>query len=248
MASFSQTQVALLVAAGAVSVVDAFAPSIALPHRAARAGGCSTALRMGPAEMPHKKVVVTGLGVVSPLGTGVDAFFEGLFAAKSPLSKLPEWADEFPAKVAGVVTEFNAQEWYGNKKEANRQSRYMHFGIAASKLAVKDAQLDTAAIKDRSRYGVLIGSAIGGSEYYEDAGTKWSAFSKYDELGSDESELFAGRNSVYKVSRPHRTSPLGLCSRLGDDNLSDVSANCRLRADTTGNDNSPQGSYPRTLL
>ena len=69
-----------------------------------------------------------------------------------------------------------------NKKEAKRQSRYMHLGIAASKLGLKDAKLETDAIADKSRFGVLIGSTIGGSEYYEEASNKWGKHSQYDEL------------------------------------------------------------------
>ena len=58
----------------------------------------------------------------------------------------------------------------------------MHLGIAASKLGLKDAKLETDAIADKGRFGVLIGSAIGGSEYYEEASNKWGKHSHYDEL------------------------------------------------------------------
>jgi hypothetical protein len=208
MAALSRFQAALFVVISAATAADAFAPALSLPTRAARAGRCATPMRMGPGEMPKNKVVVTGLGAVTPIGTGASGFFEGLFAGKTALSKLPEWADEFPSNLAGQVGDFKAEEWYANKKEAKRQSRYMHFGIAASKLAVEDAKLEADSIKDRSRYGVLIGSAIGGSEYYEDAGIKWSRHSEYDELPDSAGETFAGRNSVYKAhpSPPRRRS------------------------------------------
>eukprot|EP00961_Rhodomonas_salina_P016598 223676-Rhodomonas_salina.2 len=152
------------------------------------------ALRMGN-TMSQKKVVVTGIGAVSPIGTGTDAFFTALMDGKTGFSQLPSWADEFPSNVAGAITDFNAGDWYKNKKEAKRQSRYMHLAIAASKLAVEDAKLTDEDIGDRDRYGVLISSAVGGTDFYEEAGTKWEKHSKYDD--ATEGESFKGRNSVF---------------------------------------------------
>ena len=146
-------------------------------------------------------MVVTGLGIVSPVGTGSDQFFESVFADKRSFAVLPSWAEEFPCKVAGVVSNFKAEEWYKNKKEAKRQSRYMQMGIAASKLAIQDAKLDTETVADKGKFGVLIASAIGGSEFFEEAGSKWQKHTEYDQLSSGAAwgdETFAGRNSIYK--------------------------------------------------
>jgi len=145
--------------------------------------------------MTKKKVVVTGIGAVSPIGTGKASFFEALLDGKTGFSKLPSWADDFPCNVAAAIPEFKAADWYKNKKEAKRQSRYMHLAIAASKLAVEDAKLEADQIGDRDRYGVLISSAVGGTDFYEDAGTKWEKHSEY--CNTEKGEAFGGRNSVF---------------------------------------------------
>jgi 3-oxoacyl-[acyl-carrier-protein] synthase II len=162
--------------------------------------GAVRALRMGM-TMPKKKVVVTGVGAVTPIGTGADDFFTNLFKGESGLQPLPEWATDFPCKTGAQIKDFNAPDWYENKKEAKRQSRYMQMGIAASKLGLQDAKLEASKIEDKSRFGVLIGSAIGGSEYYEEASNKWGKHSEYAKLESGAAwgdEVFAGRNGIYK--------------------------------------------------
>ena len=151
--------------------------------------------------MPKKKVLVTGIGAVSAIGVGKASFFENLLAGKSGISKLPSWADEFPCAIGGQVKDFKAEEWYANKKEAKRQSRYMHLGIAASKLALTDAKLDGASVETRNRFGILIATAIGGSEFYEEASEKWARHSEYDSLSGGKKwgdAVFQDRNSVYK--------------------------------------------------
>lgn len=167
---------------------------------ASRGRAGAFALRMGE-TMPNKKVVVTGVGAVTSIGMGADEFFANLLDGKHGLGPLPEWADEFPCKTGAPINDFKAADWYENKKEAKRQSRYMHLGISASKLGLKDAKLETDAIADKSRFGVLIGSAIGGSEYYEEASNKWGKHSEYEALksgGEWGDDVFAGRNSIYK--------------------------------------------------
>ena len=208
--------VAAAIAAAALAgslpdAADAFALSGlggASPLAVARRGGGaasrgragSFALRMAD-TMPNKKVVVTGVGAVTSIGTGADEFFDNLLKGEHGFGPLPAWADEFPCKTGAQITDFKAADWYENKKEAKRQSRYMHLGIAASKLGLKDAKLEADAIADKSRFGVLIGSAIGGSEYYEEASNKWGKHSEYEPLkGGAEwgDDTFAGRNSIYK--------------------------------------------------
>ena len=197
---------AACLAAGSLPDVEAFAGSgmSVLPARAragARGRTGSVAVTMADATMPKKKVVVTGVGAVTPIGMGADDFFANLLKGEHGLGPLPAWADEFPCKTGAMLKDFKADEWYANKKEAKRQSRYMHLGIAASKLGLKDAGLETDAIADKSRFGMLIGSAIGGSEYYEEASNKWGKHSEYGEVkpgGKWGDETFAGRNSIYK--------------------------------------------------
>merc|ERR1740130_365060 len=151
-----------------------------LAQRQARLSGSGQTARlamMAEDTIPNKKVVVTGVGAVTSIGMGADEFFTNLLKGEHGFAPLPDWAAEFPCKTAAPLKDFKAVEWYGNKKEAKRQSRYMHLGIAASKLGLKDAKLESDAIADKSRFGVLIGSAIGGSEYYEEASNKWGKHS-----------------------------------------------------------------------
>jgi len=156
---------------------------------------------MADATMPKKKVVVTGLGCLSSVGKDKEEFFANIFDGKVGPTKLPEWADDFPCNVAGQLDGFTPAAWYANKKEAKRQSRYMNMCVAGSKLALADAALDKDDIKDKSRFGIFVGSAIGGSEFYEEASRKWSAHSAYANVEKGKAwgdATFAGRNEVYK--------------------------------------------------
>lgn len=116
--------------------------------------------------MSNKRVVVTGLGAVTPLGNNVDTTWENAVAGVSgigPLTRLnPE---EFPAKVAAELKDFNVEEFI-DKKDARKMDRFTQYALAASKMAVKDADLN---ITDEiaPNVGVWIGSGIGGMETFE---------------------------------------------------------------------------------
>ena len=121
----------------------------------------------GEASKKRPKIVVTGVGAVSPLGWG-DDFWNGLIAGKSGITKLPEWADEYPANIAGQIpSNFDPTEFM-DAKEVKRQGRFTHLAMAASKIAVKDANLDISGeTTDLKRIGCLLGSGIGGVEVFE---------------------------------------------------------------------------------
>ncbi|WP_108670057.1 beta-ketoacyl-ACP synthase II [Peribacillus acanthi] len=113
-----------------------------------------------------RRVVVTGLGAVTPVGNDVSTAWENILQGKTgigPLTRLN--ADEYPAKVAAEVKGFNIEE-YVDKKEARKMDRFTHYAVAASLMAVKDANLE---ITDEiaPRVGVWIGSGIGGMETFE---------------------------------------------------------------------------------
>jgi 3-oxoacyl-[acyl-carrier-protein] synthase II len=113
-----------------------------------------------------RRVVVTGLGAVTPVGNDVSSSWENILQGKTgigPLTRLN--ADEYPAKVAAEVKDFNIEE-YVDKKEARKMDRFTHYAVAASLMAVKDANLE---ITDEiaPRVGVWIGSGIGGMETFE---------------------------------------------------------------------------------
>jgi 3-oxoacyl-[acyl-carrier-protein] synthase II len=106
-----------------------------------------------------RRVVVTGIGPVTPVGTGVEAFWEGLVSARSGISSIKHWdAAELPVKIAGEIDDFTPEDWL-TPKEVKRTDRCVHFAIAAAKLAWTDAG-DPAA--DHARTGVIFSTGIGG--------------------------------------------------------------------------------------
>ncbi|MDW4526181.1 beta-ketoacyl-ACP synthase II [Rossellomorea marisflavi] len=125
--------------------------------------------------MDMKRVVVTGLGTVNPLGNDVETTWANALAGKSgvgPLTRLN--ADEYPAKVAAELKDFNIEDFGIEKKEARKMDRFTHYAIAASLIAVKDANLEITE-ENANRVGTWIGSGIGGMETFE---TQYETFLK----------------------------------------------------------------------
>jgi len=108
-----------------------------------------------------RRIVITGLGPVSPVGTGKEEYWKALCEGKSGISEIKAFdTTDYPSRIAGEVHGFKICD-YIEPKKARRMDRFTHFAIAASKLALEDAGLEiTPAIADRT--GVVIGSGIGG--------------------------------------------------------------------------------------
>lgn len=116
--------------------------------------------------MNKKRVVVTGIGAVTPLGNNVETTWKNILAGVSgvgPLTRVN--ADEYPAKVAAELKDFNVEDFI-DKKDARKMDRFTHYAVAASLMAVKDADL-TINDENAHRIGVWIGSGIGGMETFE---------------------------------------------------------------------------------
>ncbi|MDN3954451.1 beta-ketoacyl-ACP synthase II [Sporolactobacillus laevolacticus] len=108
-----------------------------------------------------ERVVVTGMGIVSPLGNNVHTFWDNLVAGKSGIRKIDTFDTEpFKTKIAGLVRNFDAAEWIG-KKDARRLDPFCHYALAAAQQAWKDAKLENDSVKP-DRLGVYVGSGIGG--------------------------------------------------------------------------------------
>jgi len=108
-----------------------------------------------------RRVVVTGLGVISPVGTGHAAFWEGLLAAKSGVRPIRSFdVSSYSTRFAADVPDFDPVQ-YVDRKDARHMDRYAQLGIAAAQLAWDDAGLSTA---DPARSGVLVGTGIGGMQ------------------------------------------------------------------------------------
>ncbi|WP_043933061.1 beta-ketoacyl-ACP synthase II [Bacillus sp. EB01] len=116
--------------------------------------------------MANRRVVVTGIGAVTPLGLDAETTWKNIVAGKSgvgPLTRVN--ADEYPAKVAAQINDFNPES-YMEKKEARKMDRFTQYAIAASKMAVVDSGLSIVD-ENAHRIGVWIGSGIGGMETFE---------------------------------------------------------------------------------
>ena len=111
--------------------------------------------------MDRRRVVVTGLGALTPLGNTADEFWTGLTQARSGIGPITRFdASGFPTRIAGEVRNFDPLR-YVDKKEARRLDPYLQYAIACATMAVEDASLDPSRV-DGTRFGVLIGSGIGG--------------------------------------------------------------------------------------
>ena len=109
----------------------------------------------------RKRVVVTGVGLVTPIGIGKDAFWDSLKNGRSGVRKITLLdVSAYPCRVAGEVTDW-VPENYIEKKRARRADRFTQFALAAAKAAVADAGLDPAK-ENLERCGVIVGSGIGG--------------------------------------------------------------------------------------
>jgi 3-oxoacyl-[acyl-carrier-protein] synthase II len=111
--------------------------------------------------MNRRRVVVTGLGIVSPVGIGVPDAWEAILAARSGIARITRFdASAFPSQIAGEVKGFDVGHFL-SAKEARRYDTFIHYGLVATMEAVRDAGLERFD-GDRERYGVCIGSGIGG--------------------------------------------------------------------------------------
>ena len=109
------------------------------------------------------RVVVTGLGVVSPIGIGRETFWQALMDGKNGIDKITRFdAADYPSQIAGEVKDFNPADFI-DKKESKRMDRYAQFAVAASAMALKDAGIDLEK-ENKDRIGTYIGAGIGGIE------------------------------------------------------------------------------------
>ena len=118
--------------------------------------------------MERRRVVITGMGVVSPVGIGVDAFWNGLLEGKSGVSRIEAFdPTDYPVQIAGQVKDFDPVKYVGDKKTSRHMDRNAQFAVAAAKMAVEDSKLDMTK-EDSNRVGVIIGTGIGGISTMEE--------------------------------------------------------------------------------
>lgn len=114
----------------------------------------------------QKRVVVTGLGVVSSLGIGVDGFWQSIKSGKCGISTVERVdVSDMPTKVGAEIKDFNPGDFI-DKKEAKRMDKFSQYAVVAAQLAVEHAKLDLNKVNNE-RMGVIIGTGIGGIETLE---------------------------------------------------------------------------------
>lgn len=115
-----------------------------------------------------KRVVVTGLGVISPSGIGIKEFWGNISGGLSAVKKVTNFdVAQFNSQIAAQVEEFVPQQFGLSAEEAQRMDRYVQFAVAAAKMAVEDAALDFSRM-DKKRIGVILANAISGTRYMEE--------------------------------------------------------------------------------
>ncbi|MDR1941505.1 MAG: beta-ketoacyl-ACP synthase II [Endomicrobium sp.] len=114
-----------------------------------------------------KRIVITGMGVISPIGTGNAEFSKALKEGKSGISVIEHFdAGAFPVKISGYIKDFDPEKFI-DKKRAKRMARFTQLGVSAAKLAVEDSGLDLSK-EDPSRISVVTGTGMGGLDVIEE--------------------------------------------------------------------------------
>ncbi len=129
--------------------------------------------------MDLKRVVVTGMGLVSPLGDTIDTYWNNLINGRNGISNITLFdTSDYKTKIAAEIKDFNPENFI-DKKEARRMDRFTQFAMVAAIKAIEDSAIDLEAT-DRERFGVIVSSGIGGMITYEEEcrtmlerGPKW---------------------------------------------------------------------------
>lgn len=122
--------------------------------------------------MSMRRVVVTGIGAITPIGNNVEELWDGLIHGKNGAGLITKFdTEQFATKFACEVKNFNVEE-YIDKKESKRMDLYTQFAVATSTMAMNDANFDLDSV-DKERFGVIYGSGIGGMETFETQTTNY---------------------------------------------------------------------------
>ncbi len=118
-------------------------------------------------NIEKKRVVITGLGAITPIGNTLQTYWQGLMSGKSGIGKITAFdASAHGSQIAGEVKGFDPTDFM-DRKDAKRAARFAHFAIATSKMALEDAKLDITDL-NAEQIGVMIGTGVGGIKVMED--------------------------------------------------------------------------------
>ncbi len=165
--------------------------------------------------MEKKRVVVTGLGVLSPVGTGTEKFWQSLLAGKSGIRKIFYFdPSPFDSQICGDVTDYNELDHFSTK-DARHLARFIQFGVVAAQEAIAQANLDLKKV-DLDRMGVMVGSGIGSIRTME------KEHEKYQQKGPGKMSPFfipriiineaAGQVSIFTGARGPCTCVVTACA------------------------------------
>ncbi len=160
-----------------------------------------------------KRVVITGMGTVNPLGHSVEEFWDNIVANKLGFSFIDQFdANEFDVKIVGAVKDFDSSK-YIDKKEAKRMERFTQFAVYSTMQAMEDCGSDLKDI-DPFRVGVILGCGIGGLEETE------KEHSKYLEKGPDRISVFYVPTMIGNMA----AGQVSMATGFKGDNFSTVTA------------------------
>ncbi len=167
--------------------------------------------------MSKRRVVVTGLGIVSPVGSTIEKSWKNITEGNSGIGLIPESyfdTTDFTVKIAGNVDDFDVND-YISKKDQRKMDPFIHYGIGAATDAIKDSGLEVTE-KNAERFGAIIGSGIGGigtiekntKLYLEKGPRKISPFF----VPSSIVNMVAGNVSIMLGLKGHNMSPVSACA------------------------------------
>lgn len=163
----------------------------------------------------NRRVVVTGMGVISPIGIGLETFWDSLIKGLSGIDYIQSFeTEDFSVKIAGEVTDFDTSKYF-DKKETKRLDRFAQFAVASALMAMEDANLEIQPDL-ASRAGVLLGSGVGGIATFENQAK--ILFNKGPRKISPFfipmmiSNIAAGQISIYCGAKGHNSSAVTACA------------------------------------
>src|ERR671927_96099 len=118
--------------------------------------------------MNDRRVVITGLGAITPVGNDVEAFWSSLKNGVSGIRRIETFdTTAFDCQIGGEVRDFDPKPYFKNPKDVRRTDRFTHLAMAAANMAIHDGGVDLETL-DRNRFGVIVSSGIGGLRTLQD--------------------------------------------------------------------------------
>jgi 3-oxoacyl-[acyl-carrier-protein] synthase II len=119
--------------------------------------------------MAERRVVITGMGVVTPVGNDLETFWSNLKNGVSGIHTIDAFdTTGYDCRIGGQVRDFDPKPFFKNPKDVRRTDRFTHFAMAAAKMAIADSGIDVASVNERDRFGVIVGTGIGGLKTLQD--------------------------------------------------------------------------------